>query len=101
VFGMRGHVFRTVDGGDHWRAVDTGTTIGFNSGRVLADGRVVLVGNSGLMAISSDDGASFQVRKLAKASGLAQAAADGTGALVLVGDAGIQRLADGTGEGRP
>ena len=46
---MRGNVYRTMDFGATWQKIETGTTASLMSGRQLADGRVLLVGNTGLV----------------------------------------------------
>jgi hypothetical protein len=50
VFGMRGNIFRSADNGATWQNIEIGTTTAFNGGRTLSDGRIVLVGNAGLVA---------------------------------------------------
>ena len=64
VFGMRGTVLRTTDNGTHWSKVDLEHyTDGVQNGIVLPDGRLVLVGASGLVATSRDQGTSFTVQQ--------------------------------------
>lgn len=92
-FGMRGHVFRSDDLGGSWTAVDTGTTTGFNAGRVLDNGTIVLAGNSGVLAVSADDGRSFRLVKAAGPAGLAQVAGLSGGTVLTVGEAGLGQVA--------
>jgi photosystem II stability/assembly factor-like uncharacterized protein len=57
VFGMRGKRLSHDGLGATWQKIETGTTASLMSGRQLADGRVLLVGNTGLRrAQSPDDG---------------------------------------------
>lgn len=91
-FGMRGHVFRSDDRGTAWTAITTGTTTGFNAGRMLDNGTVVLAGNGGMLAVSGDDGRSFRLIKAASPAGLAQVAGLSDGAVLTVGEAGLSRI---------
>jgi hypothetical protein len=59
VYGLRGHVFRTKDGGCTLDAIDTGTTQGMLGATRLKDGSVVLVGNGGIALISDPALTSF------------------------------------------
>ena len=92
LYGMRGHVYRGSASLDGWTAIDTGTEAAYNAGRLLADGRIVLAGNNGVVAISGDDGRSFQKFDLGRAVNLA-GAADDQGALLFASDQGLRRLA--------
>lgn len=64
IFGMRGQIFRQSRPGTEWKNLAVPTTVAWMSGRVLNDGRIVLLGDQGMVAVSSDDGRSFDVRKL-------------------------------------
>lgn len=61
LFGLRGKLFRTDDAGDHWTELPTNTATALMGGRVLADGRVVVVGNDGVLLISTDRARTFKV----------------------------------------
>jgi len=63
-FGMRGQIFRQSQRGGAWSALSVPTTVAWMSGRVLTDGRVVLLGDQGHVAVSNDDGRSFTVKKI-------------------------------------
>ncbi len=63
-FGMRGQIFRQSQRGGAWVSLTVPTTVAWMSGRVLADGRVVLLGDQGHVAVSNDDGRSFTVKKI-------------------------------------
>ena len=56
---MRGNVYRSIDGGTTWTKVAFAAAIAINGGSVSVDGRVVLVGNNGVLAVSTDNGNSF------------------------------------------
>lgn len=60
VYGMRGHIFRSTDGGATWQQAQSPDESSLFGGALHADGRIVLVGASGTLLISDDDGRSFR-----------------------------------------
>ena len=60
VYGMRGTVFRSGDGGASWSKIETGVPAGLTGATVLQDGRIVLVSQIGNVLISNDNGLSFK-----------------------------------------
>lgn len=60
VYGMRGKVFRSSDGGGSWRQIETGVPAGITGATILEDGRFVLVSQIGHVLISNDDGMTFK-----------------------------------------
>jgi photosystem II stability/assembly factor-like uncharacterized protein len=91
LFGMRGTIFRSVDGGVTWQKIETGTTATFNAGRTLADGRIILVGNAGLVATSTDNGQNFKIEWSPAGRGISSIV-EADGGLVVVGEAGVGML---------
>ena len=91
LFGMRGTIFRSADGGVTWQKIETDTTATFNAGRTLADGRIILVGNAGLVATSTDNGQSFKIEWSPASRGFSSIVEAG-GNLVVVGEAGVGML---------
>jgi photosystem II stability/assembly factor-like uncharacterized protein len=91
VFGMRGNVYRTLDLGTTWQKVELGTTTSLMSGRQLQDGRVMLVGNAGLIAESADNGQSFVLHWASPGKGFASLVETGNG-IVFAGESGITPL---------
>lgn len=65
LFGLRGKLFRTDDAGGQWTELSTGTTSALMGGRVLEDGRIVVVGNDGVILISIDRARSFTLHQQA------------------------------------
>lgn len=61
VFGMRGHVFVTRDGGDSWTRATVPAEVSMFGGHRRADGQIVLVGASNTLWVSDDEGLSFRV----------------------------------------
>jgi photosystem II stability/assembly factor-like uncharacterized protein len=59
-FGLRGHLFRSEDGGASWRRIALDTSKTLTAGTRLADGRLLLADESGQGWLSRDDGRSFQ-----------------------------------------
>ncbi|WP_271407955.1 WD40/YVTN/BNR-like repeat-containing protein [Pseudomonas sp. Q1-7] len=95
VFGLRGNVFRSVDGGASWNPVETGLPVSITTGTALADGRLALLSQAGHLLLSRDDGASFQLQPqpaLAPVAAAQAAQAAGPGQLVLVGVRGARPL---------
>ncbi|MBI5586414.1 MAG: glycosyl hydrolase [Deltaproteobacteria bacterium] len=89
VFGMRGQVFRSANGGQSWQKVETGVSVGLTGSTVTKDGRLVLVSQGGDVLVSKDDGLSFQTAKVEKALPAAAVAAFGEDTLVLAGFGGL------------
>ena len=61
VAGLRGHIFRGINNGTQWSEVNTNTTALLNDVVVTDENRIFILGNSGVLLESSDDGKSYQV----------------------------------------
>jgi photosystem II stability/assembly factor-like uncharacterized protein len=59
VYGMRGHIFRSTDGGATWQQAQSPDESSLFGGVVHENGDIVLVGASGTLLVSEDDGVSF------------------------------------------
>jgi photosystem II stability/assembly factor-like uncharacterized protein len=90
-FGMRGNVYRTVDVGATWQKVELDTKVSLMAGRLLADGRVLLVGNTGLLAVSKDDGQTLELHWAPSGKGFS-AVIEAGGNVILAGEAGVTTL---------
>jgi photosystem II stability/assembly factor-like uncharacterized protein len=90
-FGMRGNVFRTTDLGATWQKIELDTTQSLMAGRQLADGRVLLVGNTGLLAVSKDDGQTLELHWAPPGKGYSAMIETG-GQVILAGEAGVSKL---------
>jgi photosystem II stability/assembly factor-like uncharacterized protein len=88
LIGESGTLARSDDGGATWQKIEIGTTASFNGGRTLADGRIVLVGNAGLVATSTDNGQSFEIKWSPAGRGYS-AVAEAGGGLIVAGEAGV------------
>ena len=92
VFGLRGNVFRSVDGGANWNQVETGLPASITTGTQLADGRLALLSQAGHLLVSGDDGVSFQLQPQLAMAPVAAAQPSGSDTLVLVGPHGARQL---------
>ena len=90
VFGLRGNVFRSTDGGASWTKVELGLALSMTAASVTNDGRIVLVSQAGHVLVSSDDGASFHPLPNTLAPTAAAQVTTG-GALVLAGTRGLRQ----------
>jgi photosystem II stability/assembly factor-like uncharacterized protein len=71
-YGMRGNAYRSDDNGEHWQRVDLGGFVGaIQGGRELADGRVLLHGNDGMLAVSRPGDAGFKIEQMSNRRTLA------------------------------
>ena len=64
-FGLRGSCYQSSDGGASWERVETGLSSGVAAGAMLPDGRAVLVGQGGQVAVA--DGNRFAPVSLPRA----------------------------------
>ncbi|MDE2368806.1 MAG: photosystem I reaction center subunit IV [Burkholderiales bacterium] len=92
IYGMRGHVCRSEDGGASWTVIDIADERSVMNAQQLADGRIVLVGYAGLLDVSRDDGRSYQRLKGPLRAGIAQVQALADGRLLTVGDRGARTV---------
>lgn len=92
-YGLRGHVFRSTDGGQSWSQVETGLPVSITAATRDGAGRIWLFSLAGHALRGTDDGASFALvpqEALAPVAGVTQ---DGANELVLVGERGVRTLA--------
>lgn len=92
VFGLRGNVYRSVDGGANWSKVELGLPLSITASTVTADGRIILLSQAGHVLVSVDDGASFQLQPKNALAPVAGALVSGSGSLVLAGAGGLRQL---------
>lgn len=59
-FGLRGNIFRSVNGGSTWTKIESEVAGGLTGGIVMANGTFVLVSQGGRTIASQDNGASFK-----------------------------------------
>jgi photosystem II stability/assembly factor-like uncharacterized protein len=88
VFGLRGNVYRSDDGGASWAKLDTGLTAAVVGAAATRKGDVLLADAGGRIVASADGGKTYQkvtVKNPVPLNGLAEA---GDGTLALVGPRG-------------
>ena len=90
VFGLRGNVYRSTDGGANWSKVETGVGAGISSGVVRGDGSVVLASQAGQLLLSMDAGASFRPVKPAVVAPIFAVSDTKAGAVALAGLGGVR-----------
>ncbi|WP_165831923.1 MULTISPECIES: YCF48-related protein [Gammaproteobacteria] len=91
-FGLRGNVFVSEDKGETFRAVDTPTRYNLNSGHVLEDGSVLLVGHSGVIVHIDEESLDAELYSHESNVPLAGVRETENGNLVFVSRAGIQNF---------
>lgn len=101
VFGLRGNVLRSTDGGRAWQPVGGGGGASVLAGVVTPGGCVVLADQAGQLRVSVDQGAGFAPLKLERPMAAHAVAAVGD-TLVVAGARGLQtrRWACQPGKGR-
>ncbi|MBV2132579.1 glycosyl hydrolase [Pseudomonas sp. MAP12] len=92
-YGLRGHVFRSSDGGQSWTPVETGLPVSITAGALDERGDFWLFSLAGHALRSHDGGASFALVPQPALAPVAGVARDGANELVLVGERGVRTLA--------
>ncbi|MBP5076237.1 glycosyl hydrolase [Pseudomonas chlororaphis] len=92
VFGLRGNIYRSTDGGSNWKKIDVGLPLSITSSTITADGRIVLVSQAGHVLVSTDDGFSFQLQPNTSLAPVAAVQVTSGGSLVLAGTRGLRQL---------
>lgn len=89
VYGMRGNAF-TQQGDGTWQKAEMPAPVSFFGHSVLADGRILLVGQGSVVATSSDGGRHFVFSRVSGRATLTDIALDAQGAGWIASDAGLQ-----------
>ena len=92
VFGLRGHLFRSTDGGAGWTLIETRERSALVGGSIGPGGRLSIVAQDGAVLQSSDQGRHFMPVAVRRPMPLAGVAEDKGGQLVVVGFDGVRRL---------
>jgi photosystem II stability/assembly factor-like uncharacterized protein len=85
VFGLRGNVYRSDDGGRSWQKVDAGLPAAITGGTLLSKGTIVLADAGGRIAISDDAGLTFKPATVANPVPISGIADAGNNRLAQVG----------------
>lgn len=91
VAGLRGHVFKSLNNGHTWEEVTTNTTVLLNDIVFSNDKRIFILGNNGMVLISTDDGETFTQHQQSDGKALI-AGAWFKGKLLSVSEVGIKIL---------
>ncbi|MBT8086412.1 MAG: hypothetical protein KJO46_00190, partial [Gammaproteobacteria bacterium] len=86
------------DDGDTWTLIDAPGESTLFGGRVLSDGRIVLVGAAGTLLESRDDGRSFQALAVGGRSARNGVVENTAGELVVAGFGGVRVINTGDGQ---
>ncbi len=92
VFGLRGNILYSADGGDSWQpvSVDDNPHLSLYGGVRLNDNSIVLVGAAGALLTSTDDGHRFQGRIMTGRNTLSAVTGDSLSQALVVGMAGLE-----------
>jgi len=93
VYGLRGNVLRSNDGGQNWTALDSGLHVSITAGLVDARGNYRLFTQGGQMLVSQGTGAQLHLVQQPARTPVAGATQAADGALVVAGSRGAQVLA--------
>ena len=93
VYGLRGNVLRSTDGGQSWTALDSGLHISLTAGLIDAQGNYRLFTQGGEMLVSQGSGAQLKLTTQPAPIPVAGATQSATGALVVAGSRGARTLA--------
>lgn len=88
-FGLRGNLFRSEDGGVSWEEIDSDTESTLMGASFDGSGKVTIVGNSGAVLLSSDNGQSFSESIRENRLGNVALVYVDASRLVVVGESGV------------
>src|SRR5207248_5227558 len=89
VYGLRGNVFRSDDGGRTWTKIDAGLAAAIVGATRTAQGATLLADGGGRVAMSADGGRTFNKVTLKQPMPLTGIADAGEGRLALTGPRGV------------
>ncbi|MGB4076014.1 WD40/YVTN/BNR-like repeat-containing protein [Pseudomonas sp.] len=91
-YGLRGHVFRSTDGGYSWAQLDSGLQVSISTALLDGSGRYRLFSQAGHMLLSGAGNSPLQLVAQTAQSPVAGAALGSNGELALVGSRGVRTL---------
>ena len=92
VYGLRGNVLRSTDGGLNWKPFDTGLQVSVTAAAIDAQGHYRLFTQAGHMLVAQNDSAQLQLIPQQNPSLVAGAVLTTDGSLVVVGSRGARAL---------
>ena len=96
-FGLRGNTFKSSDLGKNWKVVPNEGGATLNDGAVADDGRIMLVGNSGAVLLSTNGGESFRPYFRDDREGVMDVVPLSGTDLLILGEGGV-KFTDGRGK---
>jgi photosystem II stability/assembly factor-like uncharacterized protein len=97
-YGLRGHAYRSVDGGASWSQVETGLNASITASARDARGHLYLFGQTGQALASTDQGSSFHHLDIGQPVPVYGALVSTDNGLLLVGARGIAQRTVATGK---
>ncbi|UUJ40902.1 YCF48-related protein [Pseudomonas extremaustralis] len=97
-YGMRGHAYRSSDGGVSWSAVNTGLSSNITASERDDRGHVYLFAQTGQAVVSADQGARFQPLDIGQAVPIYGALSAAEESLLLVGPRGVSQRTPALGK---
>jgi len=91
IYGLRGHIFRSLDTGKTWASVETESSVLIMHGIRLSGGRIILAGQNGQFLISQDGGRTFSIWQV-PVQGASAIVECPDGSVIAVGLNGAHRL---------
>ena len=91
-FGLRGHLYRSPDGGRSWTPIETGTDATLTSALDLGSGRFVVGGMGGTLLWSDAAGTAVRRQELPDRKAIVALAPGAPGTLLLFGEGGVRRV---------
>lgn len=92
VYGLRGHVFRSTDGGSNWVRLDSGLQVSISAALLDSRGHYRLFTQAGHTLLTDESNKKLQLAAQTGQSPVAGATLAADGALVLVGSRGVRAL---------
>lgn len=89
-YGLRGHLYLSIDAGSTWEKIETGITEMLTDGVILSNESILISGLAGTLLISKDEGKSFHALNLKHRHGLTSIVETKGSSILLTGDAGVE-----------
>lgn len=89
-YGLRGHLYLSIDAGSTWEKIETGSTEMLTDGVILSNGSILISGLAGTLLISKDEGKSFHAINLKHRHGLTSIVETKDISILLTSDAGVE-----------
>jgi photosystem II stability/assembly factor-like uncharacterized protein len=91
-YGLRGHLFRSVDDGQTWTAIKSPLPALFSTALKLKSGAILVAGQPRAFLVSRDDGLTFRAWQPPMTTAVAELIEAPNGMLLAFGEAGVTRL---------